>query len=339
MKNLKYLIKPVIYVLAGGILGFFLFKVTDFHNIKTPFTSDPVKLQDVREGQGRFTNPLLECGQNGQNVFSELVPFKMKIESLINSQQEKDGINHISVYFRDLNNGPWFGIDEQTVFAPASLLKVPLAIAYYKLAEQDPGILKKVIVFADPNDSSGVVQSVKPKENLELGKSYEVEDLIRRMLVYSDNHSYSILFKNLKPDEIKRVYKDFGFNLDSLGRTDEIATVQSYSAFLRILYNASYLNQTDSEKVLGMLSESDFKNGLPAGVPDSVVVAHKFGERGSANSSEKQFSDCGIVYYPNHPYLMCINVKGSNFENQINAIKEVSTAVYEEFSSQLGETK
>lgn len=328
------------YVFAGVIIGFLIFKISSPpKQVQGPKSKTSSNLQDVREGQGKFTNPLLECGQNGQSVFSELIPFKAKIEDLISKQEAKDGINHISVYFRDLNNGPWFGIDEQTVFAPASLLKVPLAIAYYKLAEEDSTILKKMIVFNDPNDSSGVVQSVKPKENLEMGKAYEVEDLIRRMLIYSDNHAYSLLFKNLKSDDIRRVYKDFGFNLDSVGRTDEIATVQSYSAFLRILYNASYLNQADSEKVLGMLSESDFKNGLPAGVPENVAVSHKFGERGSINSNDKQFSDCGIIYYPGHPYLMCVNVKGSNFENQISAIKEVSSAVYEEFSFQLESIK
>lgn len=50
----------------------------------------------------------------------------------------KGDIINLSVYFRNLTNGNWFGIEEKELFSPASLMKLPLLLAYYKLEEQQP---------------------------------------------------------------------------------------------------------------------------------------------------------------------------------------------------------
>lgn len=50
----------------------------------------------------------------------------------------KGDIINLSVYYRNLTNGNWFGIEEKELFSPASLMKLPLLLAYYKLEEQQP---------------------------------------------------------------------------------------------------------------------------------------------------------------------------------------------------------
>jgi hypothetical protein len=43
------------------------------------------------------------------------------------------------------------------------------------------------------------------------------------------------------------------------------------------LFNASYLNRENSEKVLNLLTKTDFKDGLVAGVNDkNIAISHKF---------------------------------------------------------------
>lgn len=262
------------------------------------------------------------------------MPFKDKIAAKISELEAKEGIKDVAVYFRDLNNGPWFGIDERTPFSPASLLKVPLAIAYFKLAESEPEILKNQIIFEGSAESSSVQQEISPKEALQINQAYEVEDLIFRMLAYSDNNSYELLIKNIDFEDLTRIYKDFGLSLKEIEKTEEFVNLKNYSGFFRILFNASYLSQADSEKILNMLVQSDFKEGLVSGVPATMEVSHKFGERGSLGSDDFQFHDCGIVYFPKRPYLLCVMTKGSNIENQIDAISSVSSKVYSEIASQ-----
>jgi beta-lactamase class A len=288
-----------------------------------------------RQGGGKYTNPLLECDQS-QGEFMELKPFKGIINDNVTALEQDPDTSLISVYFRDMNNGPWFGINSTATFSPASLLKLPLAIAYYKLNELTPGYIKKSISFKGPDSSwPDISQTISPKISLVAGQTYTLEELIKRMLAYSDNQAYYLLFSNINPRDLQTVYNDFNLKLaDDSPADDSTVTVQGYSSFFRILFNASYLNQEDSEKVLSLLAGSDFKQGLAAGVPANIPVANKFGERELTGSSLDQIHDCGIVYYPQHPYLLCIMTQGQNTNKQIDAIKQLSASVYQEVDGQ-----
>lgn len=53
----------------------------------------------------------------------------------------------IGLYVRNLQNGPWFGINENIDFSPASLLKVSTLMAYLKWIEIDPSIWNKKFIL------------------------------------------------------------------------------------------------------------------------------------------------------------------------------------------------
>ena len=112
-------------------------------------------------------------------------------------------------------------------------------------------------------------------------------------------------------------------------------SAENYASFFRVLFNASYLSRSLSEKALSLLAQSDFKDGLVAGVPPGIKVAHKFGFRITGINGEiKQLHDCGIIYYPRHPYLLCIMTSGKSYEYLDDAIKELSRVVYQEIGRQ-----
>lgn len=67
-------------------------------------------------------------------------------------------------------------------------------------------------------------------------------------------------------------------------------------------------------------------------MPASVKVAHKFGER-LLEDSTRQLHDCGIVYYPENPYLICIMTHGNVYENLEKTIQDISKMVYKEVDS------
>lgn len=91
-----------------------------------------------------------------------------------------------------------------------------------------------------------------------------------------------------------------------------------------------------SEKALKYLAQSDFKAGLVAGVALNIPVAHKFGEYIllHGNSEIKQLHDCGIIYYPQSPYLLCIMSCANSFEFLDETIRDISRAVFEEVDHQ-----
>jgi len=164
------------------------------------------------------------------------------------------------------------------------------------------------------------------------GSNYSIDEVIYRMIVYSDNDAKDLLLANLDGRILARTYSDLTVNGPTIIKTDDFITVKDYATFFRVLFNASYLSQNLSEKALKILSETDFKDGLVSGVPPSVKVAHKFGEREFLD--RKQLHDCGIIYYPSHPYLLCVMTRGDNLASLAKNIADISRLVYDEVDRQ-----
>lgn len=271
----------------------------------------------------QYTSPLLACGNPASNNLSGL---KKKVIDTINKQQT----SHISVYFRDLNNGPWFGINENENFSPASLVKVPLAIAYYKQLENDPNFFNRKILNTQQDNNPE--QNIKPEQTIAPNQEYSIEELIKYMIVYSDNNAYELLVNNLPSEILVDTYTDLGIDISKAftNPSGNIISVKNYSSFFRILYNSSYLSQKNSNYLLSLLTQTTYRPGLVAGVNNQqIAIAHKFGERRYLNTGELQLHDCGIVYYPQKPYLICIMTRGKDIESLNRAIKDISSTVYQ----------
>lgn len=275
----------------------------------------------------QFINPLLECNEE-QAV--ELRSFKLSTEKTIGELTKSGSIIEASVYFRQMNDGLWFDVNGDKDFSPASLLKMPLMLAYLKQAEIDPKILNDSLTFTNEFNLYEK-QNFKPSNTLELQKSYSVKDLIGRMIIYSDNSAQALLMKN-SGFFWQKPYSDLGITLPGTETEENFMSVIEYARFFRILYNASYLNKYYSNLALGILAESKFNEGLTPGIPRDIAVAHKFGER--EVNGIKQLHDCGIIYHPDTPYLLCIMTRGNNFDSLKESIQRISKEIYEEIDSQ-----
>ena len=294
---------------------------------------------EIREKGYHFISPLLECEMGPSTVGQHsLQMIDGVIEKLVNDQINGTTVKHISVYFRDLNNGPWFGIHEDAAYSPASLLKVVIMIACLKQAEKAPGFLAERILFPAGAEDENRHESIRSSKQLAPGRSYTVDELIAMMIEHSDNNAMRMLLGRLDQRDLGRTYADLGLPTpETTGKLEDFMSVRSYASTFRVLFNASYLSRDLSERALGYLSRSEFTQGLVAGVPPGTVVAHKFGERGLGKNREiKQLHDCGIVYHPSHPYLLCVMSRGDSFDRLDDVIRDISRLVYTEVSDRLG---
>ena len=289
--------------------------------------------QEIRLRGYQFTNPLLEC-DSAEKVFGDRIiqPYKQHVAKYIQEELSRKVADDLSVYFRELNDGQWFTIGDIEEYEPVSLLKVPLMIAIFKEAENSAGILTRKIKFSGLEDFTAV-QRIKPTTKLVSGREYTVNDLVYRMIVYSDNNAFMLLEGTVDPALYQKVYADFGIPMPYFSHEYRI-TVRQISSFFRILFNASYLNREMSEKALELLSQAEYSGGLKAGLPPGIAVAHKFGEGGE--KAEKELHDCGIIYYPDHPYLLCVMSQGGNYDQLEDAITSVSRIVYAHVQKQYG---
>lgn len=282
----------------------------------------------AHSGKYPLLNPILAL--DPAHDLNEIKPFNHKIKVLVDEVVRSGRATQVAVYFRGLENGPFYGANVDEKFSPVSLLKLPLMIASLKVAETYPGLLDR----RARNDQEPSPAHYKTR-TLERGAEYTVEELLRAMIVSSDN-SALLTLRKLVPDEaVDVLFRDFGLVIPGVRGAEDSLSVREYASFFRILYNATYLNGPMSQKALAYLSDSEFKLGLVAGVPPGTVVAHKFGERYHVENSVKQLHDCGIVYYPEHHYVLCVMSRGSDFDALSSVIKDVSAMVYGEVATQV----
>lgn len=287
----------------------------------------------VRQNGGyTYINPLLECEVAEGSIDARKESFQDDLQAFVDGLKKNHELSDAAVYFRDLNNGPTFGINEKGEFFPASLLKVPVMMAYYHMADDEPGLLEKEIFYEKPQILD-FTPTIIPREELVPGQSYQVGELIRRMIVYSDNQSLLLLSSRLPLSSLQDLFSMLGVGEDVLTNPDAKLTVKEYAGFFRILFNSSYLSRESSEKALALLAMTDYNDALPAGVPQEVKVSHKFGEAGTMDA-ERQLHDCGIVYFPSHPYLACIMTRGQDEEVLRRSIKEISRFIYQKVDEQ-----
>lgn len=321
----------IMFVFAFGILIGMLAQDTIVKSKKRHETSGYL---ERHEGQHNYINPLLACDVAEDLITNpDIIPFKEKIEQFLATRMDKRWSTTVAVYFRELNDGNWFSIGDSEKFIPASMRKVPLMIALLKQAETEKDLLERFVTFDVSNDYN-LNQNIKPSKTLVSGSTYTIRDLIYRMIVYSDNNAFTFLTKVVNPAQLDKVYSTLRLQTPRSLSDDEFLSVQTYESFFRILFNASYISRNSSEWALEILSKSEFRTGLVAGVPPSVKVSHKFGEKSDASAGTVQLHDCGIVYYPRHPYLLCVMSKGQNFELLGDIIAEVSKITFTEVDRQ-----
>ncbi len=291
----------------------------------TRMEQKPMNYVEKHEGGYTFINPLLECDSGQDSIGDrELRPFQKGIQAFIDDAVSRKRASSVSVYFRDLTNGPAFGVNEHERYTLASLLKVPLMIAYFKAAESQPALLKKQLLY-DGKQDRNKMEHFKSSHVIEPGKRYTVEELIEMMVMYSDNNAASLLDENMDEGYQRKVFEDIGL-FDPTDQLHDIMSVEQYTSCFRILFNSSYLRRDLSERALRYLAYPDFSTGIIGGVPPGIAVAQKFGER--EFPGVKELHDCGIVYYPNLPYLLCIMTKGTDYAELSETIRDLSRLVY-----------
>jgi beta-lactamase class A len=226
----------------------------------------------------------------------------------------------VSIYFEFLNTGANISINQNGEFFPASLLKVPIAMAAVKNIEEGKW-----------NWETGLELTESDKDNhfgflyeQPAGTIFTVQYLIEQMLENSDNTAYYTLLRNLeKNPPTQSVWNHLG--LQEFFTTDGKISAKRYAVVLRSLYNAAYLSKDNSAKIIMLLSQTPFTEYLEQGLPQEVEFAHKIGEI----PNQSIYMDAGIVYLPNRPYVLIVMTQGKEKKEAENIMKDISLRAYQ----------
>jgi beta-lactamase class A len=285
-----------------------------------------------------FTSPILDYEELSQMTSSSLG--YNSFNKMTHSLAEKYGLSGFSVYFRDLNDGQWVGVNEKDAFSPASLMKTPLLIAFLKNVERDPSLLNKKMIADEKYFKLATPQNFEVNNKIRQGQTYTLREVIEVMIEDSDNVAATMIFEHIREEDFSSLLRAVGVFEGGESYNSDIR-VKDFASFFRILYNASYLNREMSEFALSIFAKSNFNQGISAGLPNSVIVANKYGERTLGQkinekttiARERQVHDCGIIYNDKNPYILCVMTKGNDFTKQLSFIKEISSYTYKNINN------
>lgn len=222
----------------------------------------------------------------------------------------------IGVYFEYLPTGISVSANANDPVKLVSLSKVPLAMSIMKKIEKKQLQLDSKIVLtkSDLDPNFGTLWEKGE------GSVFTIEQLLQYMLQESDNTAYQALFHVLTGEEINDVYDNLDIQIN-VKEQDIRVSAKSYTSVLKSLYFSSYLNENDSNYILDLLTNTIFTDKIPAGVSDKgIKIAHKVGVYNVDAIGGDMYSDCGIIYLPNRPYILCIFDKAE----EVIATKRIS---------------
>ena len=281
------------------------------------------------EGSVLLTNPYLECV--GEIARDEILDkFQDKARSYVREQQQSDQSLEVSWYLRDLVSGAWVGNQETRLYDIASFSKVPTMMYILSEAEHDPDILKQKILFDETMMQIENNLAEYPELQMTDGASYSVGDLLYRTIAYSDNYAFRVLLGYFDMDQVESFMQQSGFVYQTDSDGNLYIDAKTYSSLFRMLYNASFLSREASEYALLMLSENVVHDGFMEHLGQDILVSSKFAvhqsfERGS------QYHQCGIIYFPDQPHLLCVMTASYNKEPEMLSpiVGDIAGILYE----------
>ncbi len=247
---------------------------------------------------------------------------------------------------RSLHTGEEILINADEPFNAASVIKVAIMVAVFRQAEEGLLDLETRVRLADTDKvgGSGILQV------LSSGIELPVIDLVRLMIVVSDNTASNLLIDIVGADRVNETMRDLGFPgivlrrkfmtvpvakpvpnsitpRDMTGLLEKIARCQVVSAWacgemVRIMKQQQY-----NDLIPALLPVPGDEDELLAGEMPRVEVAHKTG------SVSRVRHDAGIVYVPGCDYVVTILTKDlPHPRDGEDAIRRISLEIYRHFA-------
>jgi len=285
---------------------------------------------------------LIDNSITASNTFATLQNYLQKLADSLHAQ--------IGVAWRDLETGREFFFNEKQMMHAASTMKVPVMIEVFRQAEtgkfrlDDSLLIKnefKSIVDGSPyrldlsDDSDSTIYRA-------IGTPMTIRRLVESMITVSSNLATNILIELAGAENVLATLRELGAKNMQVRRGVEDAKA----------YQRGLNNQTDAfdlmltlqaiaekraaspmacDSMLAILQRQKFRDGIPAGLPNDVVVAHKTGWITGITH------DCAIVFpeklvsakKPRQPYVLVVLTKGIQEEKSANRIiAEISRRIY-----------
>ena len=247
----------------------------------------------------------------------------------------------VAVAFRMLDGSGEMLIEPDKRFHAASTMKIPVMIELFRQVAAGQISLEDQLTirneFRSIVDGSTYALSVDDDSDREVyaavGRKMTLRQLCELMITVSSNFATNLLIEKLGVEQIRATVTRLGADGMQVlrGVEDDKAFQKGLNnstdargllILLERIANGKAVDPASDAKMVDILKRQTFNDGIPAGVPRGVTVAHKTGNITRINH------DAAIVYAP-RPYVLVILVRGIDDEKKSAAlIAEISRALY-----------
>jgi beta-lactamase class A len=247
----------------------------------------------------------------------------------------------VAVAFRMLDGSGEMFIEPDKPFHAASTMKIPVMIELFRQVAAGQVSLEDQLTirneFRSIVDGGTYALSVDDDSDREVyaavGRTMTLRQLCELMITVSSNFATNLLIEKLGVEKIRATVTRLGADGMRVlrGLEDDKAfqkglnnstTARGLLILLERIANGKAVDPTSDAKMVEILKRQKFNEGIPAGVPLGIAVAHKTGNITRINH------DAAIVYAP-QPYVLVVLVRGIEDEKKSAAlIAEISRALY-----------
>jgi beta-lactamase class A len=250
----------------------------------------------------------------------------------------------IAVASSGLPGGEQFGSNADAPFPPASTFKV--AVMAEVLHQAEGGLLaldeRIPVINSFTSAADGKPYSVDREDDADpalyakIGDAERLGELVRRMIVRSSNLATNILIERIGVGRIDALLTESGIEGISVVRgvfdrrahalgMDNRTSARGLAALMMQLAEGRLVSAAASREMVGILLGQEFNEGIPAGLPKAVRVAHKTGW------DDGLYHDAGIIFAENRrPYALAVLTRGLADQDQAHAcVAEISRLVFE----------
>ena len=257
----------------------------------------------------------------------------------------------LGVYYENLVTGEnWEVLSDvgDDVFEAASVIKLWIMSAAYDLAEQGELDLEKKIILQESDmvpepglpdynadrlagrltedmfPESGVLNYLHP------GLELTVRDLVKLMILISDNTATNIMIDLLGKERINRHIRRLGAEKTILNRKlfdtspevlgkENMISLKETADYLRMLYRGELVSKDASREMLAILQNQQNTYKIPFYIR-RFPIAHKTGEDTGIEN------DVGIVF-ADEPFILCFCANGADETAAVRACQDIAKAV------------
>jgi beta-lactamase class A len=265
----------------------------------------------------------------------------VKVAATLQERIAKSGAE-VGVVFETLDGRLTWSSRGDDVFHAASTMKIPVMIELFHQVREGKVKLSDPLPIKNEFHSlvDGSVFTLKPADDSEtdlytaLGQTRTLSQLCDLMVTVSSNFATNLLIQKLGIDNIRATVASLhaeGMDIKR-GVEDQKAfdkglnnttTARGLATLLVAIANGKAVDADSSAKMVEILERQKFNEGIPAGVPKNIRVAHKTGE------ITKIHHDAGIVY-ADRPFVIVVLVRGmEDFKQSGALIADITRDLYQ----------